>query len=80
MRDHTLLAEFTRRLRHQLALWESHERVHEECHPTSANPCRVGTLIGRGIGDSWTTLKGMGYGREAGEMIRAVMGNGEGGQ
>ncbi len=67
----TVTAEFMRRLQHQLELW----RVHAySCTLEGEDvPCWVGTLIARGIGDSWTTLKGLGWQREADSMITRVM-------
>lgn len=60
--DPGLFAEFARRLQYQLELNHDHNLG---C--TLVN-CRTGTLIAAGLADSWTTLVGMGYQREANEI------------
>lgn len=52
-------SEFLRRLRHQLARQRQHD---DEC---SIVDCRQAKLISCGLADSWTTLVGIGFGREA---------------
>lgn len=60
-----LLTEFSRRMRHQLAM----KRVHDEGCMQGVG-CLTGRLISAGLADSWTTLTGIGYAREASEIMQ----------
>lgn len=67
--DHGLLAEFLRRLGLQLELAMAHARV---CEKPKGVMCQTSNLIHRAIKSTVGDLRGMGYGREAADMLRSV--------
>lgn len=63
--------EFMRRLKHQLMRYSEH---HKTCHAkANSYVCNDARLIARAITDSWVNLKSLGYAREGGELVRAVV-------
>lgn len=62
-------AEFMRRLKHQLETYDNHDAVCAALE--KKRMCRQHKLLVVGFKDSTTTLKQLGYAREAQDLVRA---------